>query len=303
MVYPRISIVTPSFNQAAFLTQTIDSVLSQNYPNLEYIIIDGGSMDGSAQIIERHAPHLAYSVSEKDRGQSHAINKGFAHATGEIQAYLNSDDYLEPGALHTAAEALSGKTSAWLCGGLRYFDNAGYERIDYYDGDPPAGEPPDAAFNWFYHYRINQPATFWTAELYAAHGPFNESLRYVFDWEFFTRIRFHSGIPAIPVRKILAHFRLHDSSKTVSEGSLFDSEIESIWKDVMGALTWHDQRLALERRRFAQADRLQVQALALAGDGRKLDAMRTVLLSLKLYPPLLFQRRTLGAIRRAATIF
>src|SRR5262245_19170175 len=94
--YPRISVITPSFNQAEFIETTILSILQQNYPNLEYLVIDGGSSDGSIEIIQKYQRHLAYWVSEKDRGQAHAINKGLQRATGELIAFLNSDDfYLE----------------------------------------------------------------------------------------------------------------------------------------------------------------------------------------------------------------
>jgi hypothetical protein len=92
-LWPRITIVTPSFNQGRFLEETIRSILFQGYPHLEYIIIDGGSNDNSVDIIKKYEPYLAYWVSEKDRGQAHAINKGFARASGDIYAYLNSDDF------------------------------------------------------------------------------------------------------------------------------------------------------------------------------------------------------------------
>ena len=103
--WPRISIVTPSYNQGKFLEETIRSVFLQGYPNLEYIIIDGGSTDNSIEIIKKYEPWLTYWVSEKDRGQSHAINKGFEHATGEIYGWLNSDDYFLPRALKAFAQA------------------------------------------------------------------------------------------------------------------------------------------------------------------------------------------------------
>ena len=108
MNYPKISIVTPSFNQGIFLEATIQSVLNQNYPNLEYIVIDGGSTDNSVKIIKKYEKYLSYWVSESDRGQSHAINKGFTISTGEIMGWLNSDDLYTSGALNHVANVFSG---------------------------------------------------------------------------------------------------------------------------------------------------------------------------------------------------
>ena len=103
---PKVSIITPSFNQARFLEQTMRSVLEQDYPNIEYIVIDGGSSDGSLEIIQKYADRLAYWQSQKDKGQTDAINQGFARANGEILAWLNSDDILYPGAVTAAVKQL-----------------------------------------------------------------------------------------------------------------------------------------------------------------------------------------------------
>ena len=111
---PRVTIVTPSFNQAAFLEQTMLSVLGQNYPNLEYMVVDGASTDGSPEIIRKYADRLAWWVSEKDHGQGEAINKGFSRATGEIVAWLNSDDLHQPGAIAAAVEAFQAQPELGL---------------------------------------------------------------------------------------------------------------------------------------------------------------------------------------------
>src|SRR5258706_6083465 len=126
IAFPRISIVTPSFNQAAYVDATIRSVLDQRYPNLEYIVVDGGSTDGSVDIIRRYEDRLTYWVSEPDRGQADAINKGLARATGEIRAYLNSDDLYLPGALlRVAAEYRAHPDADIICGVCRVIDEHG----------------------------------------------------------------------------------------------------------------------------------------------------------------------------------
>jgi glycosyltransferase involved in cell wall biosynthesis len=127
--WPRISIVTPSYNQGQFIEETIRSVLLQGYPDLEYIIIDGGSTDQSVEIIRKYEPWLTYWVSERDRGQAHAINKGFSMATGEYNNWINSDDSLRPYALRTIAEAAALRSGVDLISGVRILKDpeTGYE--------------------------------------------------------------------------------------------------------------------------------------------------------------------------------
>jgi glycosyltransferase involved in cell wall biosynthesis len=205
--WPRISIVTPSFNQAAFIERTIQSVLNQNYPNLEYIIIDGGSTDGSVDIIKKYADKLTYWVSEKDNGQTHAINKGFRRATGDIVAWLNSDDEYCQGALKTAAKAFMADKELDLVFGnsITVDENGNILR--------------DARHTRFtftalilYGMIISQPASFWRRRLFEKYGYLDESLRFAMDYEFFCRIGAH--IKAKHIRKHLAKFRRHSASKT-----------------------------------------------------------------------------------------
>jgi glycosyltransferase involved in cell wall biosynthesis len=169
MSYPRISIVTPNFNQGEFIEQTINSVLSQNYPNLEYIIIDGGSTDQSLEIIKKYNDKISYWISEKDMGMYDAINKGFAKSTGSIMAWINSDDILAKDSLaNVAAIFLNDSTINWLQGFPTVIDEANniiYQRKPVYT-------------KWFfyskrYHKSLNfiqQESTFWTRQLWESAG-------------------------------------------------------------------------------------------------------------------------------------
>jgi len=173
--YPKISIVTPSFNQATFLEPTIQSVLNQNYPNLEYIIIDGGSTDGSVNIIKKYEKYLHFWCSEPDNGQYDAINKGFAHSTGEIMAWLNSDDMYYPWTLKTVGSIMSQfpqvewlttlNPGFWSYGGfcLGFGSIKGYSRDAFLEGAylPPLGK----AISW-----IQQESTFWRRSLWEKVG-------------------------------------------------------------------------------------------------------------------------------------
>jgi glycosyltransferase involved in cell wall biosynthesis len=217
---PRVTIVTPSYNQGRFIEATIRSVLLQGYPNLEYIIIDGGSSDNSVEIIRKYEPWLAYWVSQKDRGQAHAINKGFARATGVIFAYLNSDDYYEPGALHRCAMAFSGGHQ-WVVGRVQCWQ----EGVGY----GPFPELPGKNFTrWFLSCPIAQAGCFWSAKLHREVGPFDENLDYSIDYEFWLRFRFIKKIKPLIIEQPIAVYRLHPRSKTVAHNTAFAPEIKNV---------------------------------------------------------------------------
>lgn len=191
---PRISIVTPSYQQAPYLQQTIDSVLSQGYPNLEYIIIDGGSSDGSVDIIKRYESRLAYWVSEKDRGQTHAINKGFARATGDIFAYLNSDDYYLPGTLERVASAFcSDDTLDLVHGRCRYVDASGSPTGEQFGSITRFDEIVDLWSVWWQRRQFVQPEVFWTRRIAEKVGPFREELHFVMDYDYWLRVLLAGG--------------------------------------------------------------------------------------------------------------
>ena len=209
---PLVSIVTPSFNQRRYLEATLRSVLEQDYPNIEYIVVDGGSTDGSLELIKRYADRLAWWVSEKDRGQTDAINKGFVHAHGEILAWLNSDDTYEPGALRAAVEFLQTHPQVGMVyGDTHYIDENG--RIL---GKFPAAQTDYKKLRQGYVH-IPQQSSFWRASLWERVGPLDPSFYFAMDYDLWVRL---SRISPLQYRPgFWANFRLHSDSKTVDADS------------------------------------------------------------------------------------
>lgn len=203
--WPKISIITPSFNQAQFLEETIRSVLLQNYPNLEYIIIDGGSTDGSVGIIKKYKPWLTYWVSEKDRGQSHAINKGIRKAQGEILFWLNSDDICLPDAYKNIAKAFTINPSASIVVGQAYF----------MDDHGQLSKPLNSNFTTLEDFatsprnHIRQVSSFFRRILFEDLGMINKNLHIAMDTDIL--VRFTKKHSPLVINKFVSAFRIHDA--------------------------------------------------------------------------------------------
>ena len=223
---PKISIVTPSYNQAEYLEECIDSILSQNYPNLEYIIMDGGSTDGSVEIIRKYEKHLTYWQSQPDGGQYQAINAGFKHSTGDIMCWLNSDDKLHPGALHQVAlaframpqtEWITGRPTAWDGQGrlITVFDHVpswSLERLLYHGKDD---------------YYIQQESTFWRRSLWdKAGGVLDTNWQLAADFELWCRFFHYSELTGVDA--LFGGFRYHSGQKTDTMMDRYEQEVLQI---------------------------------------------------------------------------
>jgi glycosyltransferase involved in cell wall biosynthesis len=206
---PLVSIVTPSYNQAAFLDETIRSVLDQDYPDVEYGIVDGGSTDGSLDVIRRHEDRLAWWTSEADRGQADALDKGFARARGEILGWVSSDDTLLPGTISKLVERFERDPELLLVyGDALYTDEesrrTGYLRARAYD-------VPQMLRTCECH--VVQPGSLFRRRAWDVAGPFDPSRHWFFDFEFFLRVGSHGRVEQL--REPLATYRVHPSSKSV----------------------------------------------------------------------------------------
>jgi glycosyltransferase involved in cell wall biosynthesis len=207
----KFTVVTPSYNQGRFIEGTIRSVLEQKYPSLEYLILDGGSNDGTVEILQKYDADLSFWRSAKDRGQAAAINEGFQRSSGEILGWLNSDDLYLEHTFRTVANVFAGNIEEPLIvyGGCELFD----DRTHVSELRPAF--PFDAAWLAITDF-LDQPSAFWTRKAWEIVGPLDESLHYGFDWEWF--IRASKVCRFIPIDKVLSRYRIHAGHKSATGG-------------------------------------------------------------------------------------
>jgi glycosyltransferase involved in cell wall biosynthesis len=231
MKLPRLTIITPSLNQGRYLERTLRSVLDQGYPDLEYIVIDGGSTDESVSILRRFDSRLAYWVSEPDHGQAHAVNRGIARSTGDVVAYINSDDWYEPGALATVARMFAQDTSVrWVAGTCRYVNADGSLHSVVKPSLPTGLRPRWPRLSWY----VPQASSFWRRDVFDEFGLLREDLQYVFDTEFGLRVALGGVLPRIVNDELAVRF-LHDEAKSAYRDR-FVAEHELVWRQLRNDL-------------------------------------------------------------------
>ena len=205
--FPKISVITPSYNQVDFLERTIKSVINQNYPNIEFIIIDGGSDDGSIEIIKKYEKYISYWVSEKDNGQSHAINKGLTIATGEWVAWQNSDDIYYPEAFNHIAEAAQKNSECNLIvGNMNLIDQNDNLIRDLHFVKPSYGAMVAEGMV------LSNQVSFWRRKVHQQIGWMDESLHLGFEFDWFLRLTKHTE--SCSVNEYLGAFRIQPEAKT-----------------------------------------------------------------------------------------
>jgi glycosyltransferase involved in cell wall biosynthesis len=236
MNLPKITIITPSFNQGNFIEETVDSILSQNYPNLEYIIIDGKSTDNTVEIIKKYEKHITYWESEKDKGQSEAINKGMRRSTGGILTWICSDDLLLENSLQTAANYfLENPTISLIHGKTKTFGEGYEDKIT-------AGFHSDLSIDYFTHMCFPQPSSFFKRNIFESQSYeidnsknlVDESLHYCMDYDLLLRIVLNYDI--LKVDELFSAYRLHPASKTVSDWNKFEVEKDKVFLRLLTTL-------------------------------------------------------------------
>jgi glycosyltransferase involved in cell wall biosynthesis len=274
LAWPRITVVTPSFNQADYLEETLRSVLLQGYPDLEYIVIDGGSTDGSVDIIRRYEPWLAHWESEPDRGQSHAINKGFRRATGEVIAWLNSDDVYLKSALQAVGELMASGEYDIALGSMQKVETDGAVKRLLKVSTPYGGMPihyypilESGPRAWFSFY---QPAMMWRRDLWERVGELDESYHYVMDLHWCHRA-LAAGARVGTRDQALVQFAIHSGSKTNDVSYKFNFEQVRMFLELARRPGFRSWQCVLSSARHVQGG-FGLLSVRLAEEGKPLRA-------------------------------
>ncbi|MFL5958803.1 MAG: glycosyltransferase family 2 protein [Gaiellaceae bacterium] len=235
MTLPRLTVITPSLNQASYLERTLRSVLNQGYPDLEYIVMDGGSTDGSVDILRRYDDRLAYWVSEPDEGQSWAINRAIERSTGEVISYINSDDYYLPGAFEAALPHFEDSAVRWVAGACETRREDGALEAVVVPTLPTGSRPRWLRSSWY----VPQASSFWRRDVFDEFGLLRDDLDFVFDTEFGLRIALEGVRPLVVKRPIAVRY-LHPEAKS-AERSRFDREYRRVARHLRRRLTWSER--------------------------------------------------------------
>ncbi len=291
--WPRITIVTPSYQQASFIEETIRSVLLQGYPDVEYFVLDGGSTDGTREILAKYSPWLAGWRCEKDHGQSAAVNEGWAKATGELLAWINSDDWYQPGIFAAIARTAVEKPSAtWF---------AGHVDDHMADGTFIKRHPPRSMtlseLLGRHDYGFHQPGMFWRHEHLRAVGPLDETLHNSFDCDLWAR-SLVAGHTLECVYAPAARFRRHRLSKTGGNATRMLAEDRIVWSRYASHLDAESRRRAERWLRRYESDRLLMSVYQLLAAGRRWKAFTQLVNHVYLLPYLRPASLYFGALQR-----
>jgi glycosyltransferase involved in cell wall biosynthesis len=290
---PLISVVTPSLNQGEYIEENIRSVLDQKYPNFEHIIIDGGSTDGTIDILKKYN-HLIW-ISERDKGQSGAINKGFRKGKGEIIGWLNSDDCYEPNAFFTIVQELNRAESKYVVfGDCNVIDEKG-NRIGYLKGNLPS--PKDWFKYWKKDYKIPSASVFFYKDIFLKVGYLDEDIHYVMDDDYFLRINEHYQFHQI--KKPLASMRVHARAKTILRDDMYEREWFLILKKNWGNLSLINRYTYLFMALAFRSNIMRETAYSKMKELSPGEFRNRIFLSIVLNPLNLIKRKFMSALFRA----